>query len=280
MMRMCFTTYGEIMPDWKNITAIYKGNVQIYKVYLADEQVWPVQAPKSITIAQMPAKVSYNVGDRLNLSGIRVDAIYAGYYTDNVTSQCTFSPANNTVLSSAGVTTITASFTEKGVTKTTTFDVAVTSSSGFGSYDLSANWTESTLTLAISEADTQTQNQTHTWLSSDSSLVINDYSRMGTIVYEPGQSGEPEFTSQVPLDANNQYVLTNNDLPSLSDAYDAGGYWTFSYWTEDEYTPLNEGDILVFSWHEPEIDGEGRYEVTLHGAWEWIPDEPDPTEEE
>ena len=259
------------MPNWKQIDKVYKGTTFLERIYLGSEQVWPVLAPKSIDVKTMPSKVSYAVGERLSLSGIKVDAVYNGDYRDDVTSQCSFSPANNTVLSSAGVTTVTVSFTEKGVTRTTSFTVAVTSSSSFSANDLASTWTPSTLTLGIAELNTQTQRQEHSWLSASSALVVNDADGTGTIEYSTDYSYEPSKT--VTLDENNEYTLTAEDLPDLGTYDDPGGRYVFDGWTlELDPIILTPGVSIRFSADE-------SYIVTLRAQWTWEP-EPEPEEDE
>lgn len=259
------------MPNWKQIDKVYKGTTYLERIYLGAEQVWPVLAPKSLSIERMPSKVSYTVGERLNLSGIKVEAVYAGYYTDDVTSQCSFSPANNTVLSSAGVTTVTVSFTEKGVTRTASFSVAVTSSSSFSSNDLASTWTPSTLTLGIAELNTQTQRQEHSWLSANSSLVVNDASGTGTVVYHSDYD-QPVPTT-VPLDSDDNYTFTDETAPDLGTHEDPDGEYVFNHWyyyaSGDEQT-VAAGDTVQFS--------APGYTIELYAVWEYTP-YPDQNEE-
>ena len=75
-------------------------------------------AVSSIAVTSSPATGMYFVGDALDLYGIRVTAT-AGTLTRDVTADCTFSPADGTIITSAGYKTITASFS--GLTATTTY---------------------------------------------------------------------------------------------------------------------------------------------------------------
>lgn len=78
----------------------------------------------SITVSA-PTKNSYKDGETLNLAGATVTAHYSSGGTANVTAQATFSPANGTKLTGSGTVTITASYTEEGITKTATTSVTV-----------------------------------------------------------------------------------------------------------------------------------------------------------
>lgn len=76
---------------------------------------------ESITITVLPTKTSYDQGESLDLTGIVVTANYAG----DITSRCTFIPANGDTLSDVGTQAVTVAYSEKGVTKTATFDITV-----------------------------------------------------------------------------------------------------------------------------------------------------------
>lgn len=71
----------------------------------------------SLAITTPPTKTNYIIGDNLDLTGIAVTAT-AGGAGEDVTSECTFSPADGSVLSDSGSITITASY--HGITATTT----------------------------------------------------------------------------------------------------------------------------------------------------------------
>jgi len=79
----------------------------------------------SITVTSLPAKTAYAVGDRLDLSGLVVEAAYSDGSLADVTPQVTTAPADGVVLGTAGTQTVQVSYKEGSVTKTTTFDVQV-----------------------------------------------------------------------------------------------------------------------------------------------------------
>lgn len=66
-------------------------------------------AVTGIEITTPPRKVNYGIDEALDLTGIVVTAT-AGILTSDVTSQCTFSPANGTVFTEEGNVTLTASY--------------------------------------------------------------------------------------------------------------------------------------------------------------------------
>ena len=75
---------------------------------------------QSIAVTTNPTKVSYEYSDTLATAGMVVTATYSDNKTATVTGTC--SP---TALNTVGTQTITVSYSENGVTKTTTFDVTV-----------------------------------------------------------------------------------------------------------------------------------------------------------
>ncbi|MBQ7580876.1 MAG: bacterial Ig-like domain-containing protein [Clostridia bacterium] len=77
---------------------------------------------KSIVIAKMPSKTSYNVGDKFDKTGIKVNAEYDNGAVADVTSKCTLSGFSST---SAGQKKVTVSYTESGKTVTAAFTVTV-----------------------------------------------------------------------------------------------------------------------------------------------------------
>ena len=66
--------------------------------------------PVLIHITTMPTKISYIAGEQLNLAGMVVKAVFSNNVEYDVTDQCTFSPANGTVLTSSD-TSVTATYT-------------------------------------------------------------------------------------------------------------------------------------------------------------------------
>lgn len=79
---------------------------------------------ESIAVTTPPAKTTYTVGEKLDLDGLAVTATYSDATTKAVTGY-TADPADDSTLDTAGTVTVTISYTEGGVTKTTTFDVTV-----------------------------------------------------------------------------------------------------------------------------------------------------------
>lgn len=68
-------------------------------------------------------KDTYNVGDTLDFTGIKVTGYFEDYSEIDVTDKCTFSPAEGTLLTEAGTITITCTYTPTGITDS--FEITV-----------------------------------------------------------------------------------------------------------------------------------------------------------
>ena len=87
----------------------------------AEQAVTVVHRLESIAITTQPSKTVYEYGDSFQSAGMVVRATYSDGATANVTGYTT-SPST---LSKVGEQTVTVSYTERGVTKTTTLSVTV-----------------------------------------------------------------------------------------------------------------------------------------------------------
>lgn len=94
--------------------------------YSAVQPITVKRVMTGISITTAPTKTTYYKNDSLDLTGMAVTATFSSGATEVVTSGCSFSPASGSALSSYGTVTITASYTENGVTKTTNTSVTVT----------------------------------------------------------------------------------------------------------------------------------------------------------
>ena len=81
-------------------------------------------SPTGIAITTPPTKVEYFKGDALDLSGIVVTGTFDNGVVVDITDDCTFSPANGTILT-ADDTAVTVSFLWGGKTYTTTQAILV-----------------------------------------------------------------------------------------------------------------------------------------------------------
>lgn len=97
-------------PGTQTVTVSYGGEEATFTV--------TVEAV-TLSITSAPTKTAYVVGETLDLTGIQVTATAGGVGTD-VTSECTFSPADGSVITEAGTITITATFGAKTATTTVT----------------------------------------------------------------------------------------------------------------------------------------------------------------
>ena len=109
-------------------TALTDGTTKVTIVYTeggvsatAEQDITVVHRLESIAITTQPSKTVYEYGDSFASAGMVVRATYSDGATANVTGY-TYSP---TALNTVGTQTITVSYTESGITKTTTLSVTV-----------------------------------------------------------------------------------------------------------------------------------------------------------
>ena len=93
--------------------------------YSAAQSITVKRVLTGLSITTQPTKTSYYKGDTLDLTGMVVTATFSSGASEDVTSGCSFSPAAGSALSSYGTVTVTVTYTENGVTKTTSFTVSV-----------------------------------------------------------------------------------------------------------------------------------------------------------
>ena len=98
---------GEIIFTWTQTSskALYLKAIEIE---------YSSKTLSSLSVSGTPTKTSYYAGESFNPAGLTITANYNDESSADVTSECTFSPNPLT----AGVTSVTASYTEGGVTKT------------------------------------------------------------------------------------------------------------------------------------------------------------------
>lgn len=94
--------------------------------YTAKQPIAVKRVLSSIAITKNPNKTTYYKGESLSLSGLKVMATFTSGTTEEVTSLCTSDPASGYVFSSFGSVSVVISYTENGITKTTSFTVTVT----------------------------------------------------------------------------------------------------------------------------------------------------------
>ena len=92
--------------------------------YTTTQAITVTRVLSSIAITTQPTTRSYYKGDTLSLSGMVVKATFTSGNSEVITNY-TASPANGSTLSSYGTITVTISYTENGVTKTTSTTVTV-----------------------------------------------------------------------------------------------------------------------------------------------------------
>lgn len=78
-----------------------------------------------IEVTTMPTKVSYTIGQSLDLTGIVITGTYNDETTADITSSCTFSPADGSALNTEGTQSVIVTYADADTTLQTSFNVAV-----------------------------------------------------------------------------------------------------------------------------------------------------------
>ena len=97
------------------------------KTYTASQAITVTRVLTGLSITTPPTIAAYKKGAQLDLTGLVATATFNLGNTEDVTANCTFSPASGSTLGTVGTVTVTAIYTENGVTKTATTTVEVTS---------------------------------------------------------------------------------------------------------------------------------------------------------
>ncbi|MDD6191273.1 MAG: DUF4430 domain-containing protein, partial [Firmicutes bacterium] len=106
-----------LSEETKEVTVNYRGKTATIPVTVNERKV------QSVDVTKAPVKTVYTVGEVFNPTGIEITATYDGGVTKDVTEDVTY---YDTVFNAAGDDVkVTVSYTEKGVTKTTTQSVKV-----------------------------------------------------------------------------------------------------------------------------------------------------------
>ena len=110
-----------LSTDTTEVTIEYRGKTATIPVTVNERKV------EGLEVSKAPTKTVYTVGEVFNPTGIEITATYEGGVTKDVTENVTYS---DTVFNVAGDDVkVTVSYTEKGITKTTTQSVKVNGAS-------------------------------------------------------------------------------------------------------------------------------------------------------
>ena len=92
-----------------------------YEISITTDAITPTKTLNSIIVLNLPNKTTYEYGESLNTAGLVVRA----RYSDNTTADVTGYSVKGYNATLPGTQTLTVSYTENGVSKTTTFTVTV-----------------------------------------------------------------------------------------------------------------------------------------------------------
>ena len=94
-------------------------------VWINADPVKPVVTLTGITVTSPPDKTEYTVGETLELAGLAVQGQYSNGSVKDVTALAVTDPAGGGLLDTAGIITVTVSYTEGDITKAADFAVTV-----------------------------------------------------------------------------------------------------------------------------------------------------------
>lgn len=190
-----------------------KGHWRLQKVIVTcDDTPAPAASLSSISVSGQ--KKEFNVGDEFTHDTAVVTATYSDNSTKDVTTAATFSTPDMTT---AGTKTVTVSYTENEVTKTTTYDITVAEAqqlgegeysftitvADFNSDSYTANNGEHTSTATASNGQTKTITWKSNQVMKQASVMqwqknngyIESVTNLGTIVSIDIESTAGEFTT-------------------------------------------------------------------------------------
>jgi hypothetical protein len=185
----------------------------------------------SIDVTNPPDKITYTVGETLDLTGLEVTATYEDTTTAVVTPSV-ISPAEGTMLNTAGTITVTVHYTEWGLTMTTSFEITVTAVINIAAI---AGVTAPVAGVAPVTAITETAQYT------------------GTVTWEPDHTtfaAGQVYTATITLTAKTGYTLTGV----------AANYFTVAGTSTPATNAANTGVITAVF---PATDPPGDVDVTL-----------------
>ena len=191
-------------------------------------QAITIRALKSIAITTAPTKTAYKYGEKFSSAGMAVTATYNDNST-RVVSGWTYSPTGNLTLSN---TSITVSYTEGGVTKTTTqaitvsntlSSIAVTTAPSKTAYFTGDTFDTTGMVVTATMADGSTKAVTG-YTCSPTTMASN--TTAVTISYTEG--GVTKTTTQAVTVTTISTTLNANSwatIKAVSDASKGASYW-------------------------------------------------------
>ena len=250
-----------LSKDTKEVTISYRGKTATIPVTVNERKVQDLEVTKA------PTKTVYTVGEVFNPSGIEITATYEGEVKKDVTEDVTY---YDTVFNAAGDDVkVTVSYTEKGITKTTTQNVKVNEAGGAVPED---NITVSFTLLGddnhgepteITGTHTLKNHNLKTWIGRTNVNVPKGSKVIDVIEKALGIAGIP-FTNQ-----SGNYIDTIRGLGEFSNGSLSGWMYTLNGTHPNlgvaEQTVKN-GDVIVLHYTDDY--------TAEQGSEEWIvPDE-------
>lgn len=232
----------------------------------------------NITATTLPTKVSYEYGDTLDITGLVITATYSNGQTAAVSASC--SP---TSLNTVGSQNITATYSENGVTVTTTFQVTVNrktiviptwkGSLTYNGNQQSANdtslWNNLTSNVVLGGTLTGTNAGDYTatvtpganYRWPDGTTVAKDVTwNIGVLVVTAPTATNTSFTydgnSHVPtFTYNSTYVEIGGDYTSKTNAGNYSAAFTLKNKTSTKWSDNNSTTDKTIAWSIAQANG-------------------------
>ena len=151
-----------------------------YRITVNEPQVVPPEPAvtlSSIAITSQPRKTEFVIGDILDTTGLVVTATYSDGTTKDVTSSVLFSGYN---MQTAGTQTVTISYTEDSVTKTTSYQITVNNPQPVATVSSIAITSQPTKISYVTGEDLDTTGMVVTATYSDGTIrIVTDYTVSG-----------------------------------------------------------------------------------------------------
>ena len=194
----------------------------------------------ALQVASQPSKLTYMQGDALDLTGLKINALYGSQ--KEVTSDCTVSPTNGTKLNTTGSNTVAISYTENEVTKTTSFNVTVESPLKIVTW---AGGTDAEIVAMVEAADRGEINLADYWtVGQERKVTLSAMTATGV-----GESHVAQIVTLVLMNAGGKELCTKTTGGRSTCSFIVGQKNGLSNGTTGEYGYMNLSDTNIGGWN-------------------------------
>lgn len=187
---------------------------------------------QSISASGAPSKTSYYAGESFSSTGLTINANYSDSTSTNVTADCTFTPNPLT----AGTTSVTASYTEGGVTKTASITGITVTARTLVSISVLTNPT--TMTYKVGQAFSPTGMKIRATFNAGT--TNDDYTAYS---YSPTAAFSTLGDKTITITSTENASISTQLVVSVAEV--AGGTYTVSSNTTVYTNPLNPSLLTI-----------------------------------